>query len=143
MAKKDKAENLPEGVEELMPQGQESVDGSTAAPTAKEKKVKEPKAPKASVGYKFLREIDGAKDKFNNQQQVLINAALKLADADGVVSREAWLNEVTPEALKSRQSTEAVLGFYLTSWRKGKVNEKDESKSVAPLFETVALKPAA
>ena len=47
--------------------------------------VKEPKAPKApkvkaKLGIKILRPIDAGVDKFNNQQKVLIDAMVKLAN---------------------------------------------------------------
>ena len=102
-----------------------------------EKAAKTPKVA-SKMGYKFLRDINPATDKFNNQQTVLINAMVKLAK-DNVVSREELLLEVTPEALKSRQTTASVLGFYMTKWRKGTTNEKNPEKSMLPLFESVSL----
>jgi hypothetical protein len=113
-----------------------SVEGATPA------KVKEPKAPKvkAKIGYKFLRDIDPATDKFNNQQTVLMDAMCRLADKDGVVSREQLLTEVTMETLKSRQPAERVFGFYLNGWKKDVTKgEGDKARTIKALLAPVQL----
>jgi hypothetical protein len=104
--------------------------------------TKEPKAPKAPkvkavLGIKFLRPIDATVDKFNNQQKVLIDGMLKLANADGLVNREQLLLEVTAEALKSRQPAERVLGFYMNSWKKDVVKGEGEKARTIPALLSV------
>jgi hypothetical protein len=121
--------------------------GKKAPKTEGEAEVKVPKAPKApkappaKVGYKFLRDMD-EHDKLNNQQKILIDAMLRLRGTEGdskdVVVRSQLISEVTPEMLKSRQSTEAVLGFYMNGWKKGK-EATDKKPAIAPLLEVVKI----
>jgi hypothetical protein len=104
--------------------------------------VKAPKAPKvpkvkAKLGIKILRPIDAGVDKFNNQQKVLIDAMVKLANADGIVDREQLLLEVTSESLKSRQPAERVLGFYMNGWKKDVVKGEGEKARTIPALLSI------
>lgn len=114
---------------------------ATAGVTAEKepKAKKEPKAPKAPVklGIKFLRPFDASVDHLNNQQKVLMDTMLKLANADGIVDREALLNEVSSESLKSRQPAERVLGFYMNTWKKDVVKGEGEKARTIPALLTI------
>lgn len=115
----------------------ELMDQPATAGASVEKPVKAPKEPKApkvkaKLVIKFLRPVDASIDRLNNQQKVLMDAMVKLADKDGIVDREALLNEVSSEALKSRQPAERVLGFYMNSWKKDVVKGEGEKARTIP-----------
>lgn len=108
----------------------------------KEKKERPPAAPKGNIGYRFLRDLDPATDKLNNQQSVLMDAMLGLRKTEGelkdVFLRKDLLEKVTMEDLKSRQPTERVFGFYLNSWKKN-IEATDKKAAIPALLEVVKI----
>lgn len=107
-----------------------------------EKSTAKPKALTGRIGIRFLRDIDPQIDRFNNQQNVLIQAMMKLRKTEGddkdIVYRDELLQEVTSETLNSRQPAERVLGFYMNTWKKN-IEATDKKPAVPALFEVVRV----
>jgi hypothetical protein len=112
MAKKSKVAEIIEGSD-----GQEVISPAITAAVVKAPRVKKEKvAPVAkvtkSIAYLLGREVT-EEDKLNSQCSVIYSHISMICGEFGMCDRQALVNSITIEELKTRQEVSRVIFYYI------------------------------